>query len=75
MMNYLKATKDNVPSMSANDTSTIKWHVDATALCHPQGHEKSHWSHYDSWLWYHLLHLYKTKSQYLNFHQSQIGRI
>jgi hypothetical protein len=23
-------------------------------LHHPQGHEKSHWSHYDSWLWYHL---------------------
>jgi hypothetical protein len=34
MMNYLKATKDDVPSMSANDTSTIKWHVDATFNIH-----------------------------------------
>jgi hypothetical protein len=30
MMNYLKATKDDIPSMSADDIGTIKWHVDAT---------------------------------------------
>jgi hypothetical protein len=29
MMNYLKATKNDVPSMSADDTCIIKWHVDA----------------------------------------------
>jgi hypothetical protein len=29
MMNYLRATKDDVPCMSDNDTGTIKWHVDA----------------------------------------------
>jgi hypothetical protein len=34
MMNYLKATKNDVPSMSANDTNTIKWHVDATFAVH-----------------------------------------
>jgi hypothetical protein len=34
MMNYLKATKDDVPCMSANDTSTIKWHVDAAFAIH-----------------------------------------
>jgi hypothetical protein len=33
MMNYLKPTEDNVPSMSANDTGTIKWHVDACNMC------------------------------------------
>jgi hypothetical protein len=34
MMNYLKATKDDVPCMSANDTGTIKWHVDAAFAIH-----------------------------------------
>jgi hypothetical protein len=34
MMNYLKATKDDVPCMSANDTSTIKLHVDAAFAIH-----------------------------------------
>jgi hypothetical protein len=34
MMNYLKAIKDDVPSMSANDTGTIKWHVDAAFNIH-----------------------------------------
>jgi hypothetical protein len=34
MMNYLKATKDDVQCMSANDTSMIKWHVDATFAIH-----------------------------------------
>jgi hypothetical protein len=34
MMNYLKATKDDVPCMSADDTGTIKWHVDATFAVH-----------------------------------------
>jgi hypothetical protein len=34
MMNYLKATKDDVQCMSANDTGTIKWHVDAAFAIH-----------------------------------------
>jgi hypothetical protein len=34
MMNYLKATKDDVPCMSANDTNTIKWHDDADFAIH-----------------------------------------
>jgi hypothetical protein len=34
MMNYLKATKDDVPCMSADDTGTIKWHVDAAFAIH-----------------------------------------
>jgi hypothetical protein len=59
MMNYLKATKDDVPCMSANDTGMIKWHVDATFVVHKD--MKSHTGD-DSWLWYHLLDLYKTKS-------------
>jgi hypothetical protein len=42
MMNYLKATKDEFPSMSANDTSTIKWHVDASFTIHKD--MKSHTS-------------------------------
>jgi hypothetical protein len=54
MMNYLKSTKDDVPCMSADDASMIKQVACRCFLCHPQGHEKSHWSHYDSWLWYHL---------------------
>jgi hypothetical protein len=33
-MNYLKATKDDVPCMSANDIGTIKWHVDAAFAIH-----------------------------------------
>jgi hypothetical protein len=33
-MNYLKATRDDVPCMSANDTGTIKWHVDAVFAIH-----------------------------------------
>jgi hypothetical protein len=40
MMNYLKATKDDVPCMSANDTGMIKWHVDATFAAHKE--MKSH---------------------------------
>jgi hypothetical protein len=70
MMNYLKAIKHDVPCMSSNDTSMIKWHVDAACLHHPQGHEKSHGSHYDSWLWYYWLHIYKTESKHSKFHQS-----
>jgi hypothetical protein len=34
MMNYLKATEHDVPCMSANDTGTIKWHVDAAFAIH-----------------------------------------
>ena len=34
MMNYLKATKDDIASMSADDTGTIKWHVDAAFAVH-----------------------------------------
>jgi hypothetical protein len=30
LMNFLKATKDDIPMMSADDTNTIKWHVDAS---------------------------------------------
>jgi hypothetical protein len=34
MMNYLKATEDDVPCMSADDTGTIQWHVDAAFTVH-----------------------------------------
>jgi hypothetical protein len=34
MMNYLKATDHDVPCMSANDTVTIKWHVNAAFAIH-----------------------------------------
>jgi hypothetical protein len=34
MVNYLKATKDDILSMSADDTGMIKWHVDATFAIH-----------------------------------------
>jgi hypothetical protein len=42
MMKYLKATEDDVPCMSANETGMIKWHVDAAFVIQPQGPEKSH---------------------------------
>jgi hypothetical protein len=62
MMNYLKATKDAVLCISADDTSSYNQVACRCRLCRPQGHEKSHWSRYDSWLWYYLLHLYETES-------------
>jgi hypothetical protein len=34
MMNYLKATKNDVPCISADDTGTIQWHVDAAFAVH-----------------------------------------
>jgi hypothetical protein len=34
MMNYLQATKDDVAAMSADDTNTIKWYVDASFAVH-----------------------------------------
>jgi hypothetical protein len=34
MMNYLKATKDDVQCMSANDTGMMKWHIDAVFAIH-----------------------------------------
>jgi hypothetical protein len=34
MMKYLKATKDDVPYISADDTGTIQWHVDAAFTIH-----------------------------------------
>jgi hypothetical protein len=34
LMTFLKATHNEVPSMSADDTQTIKWHVDASFAVH-----------------------------------------
>ena len=34
MMNYLQATKDDVAAMSADDTNTVKWYVDASFAVH-----------------------------------------
>jgi hypothetical protein len=34
IMNYLKATQDDVASMSADDTQSIMWHVDAAFAVH-----------------------------------------
>jgi hypothetical protein len=34
MLNYLKATKDDVSSLSADDTQTIKWYVDSSFAVH-----------------------------------------
>ena len=34
MMNFLKATKDDIATMSADDTNSIKWHVDASFAVH-----------------------------------------
>jgi hypothetical protein len=34
MMNFLKATKDDIPVMSCNDTNSIKWHVNAAFAIH-----------------------------------------
>jgi hypothetical protein len=39
----------------------IKWHVDATFAIHKDMKSHTGAMHYDSWLWYHLLHLYETK--------------
>jgi hypothetical protein len=61
MMNYLKATKDDVPCMSANDTGTIKWHVDAFTI-HKDMKSHTGATSYDSWLRHYLLHIYKTES-------------
>ncbi len=34
IMYFLKATKDEVATMSADDTQTIKWHVDVSYAVH-----------------------------------------
>jgi len=34
LMNFLKATKDDILCTSADDTNTIKWHVDASFAIH-----------------------------------------
>jgi hypothetical protein len=34
LMNFLKATEDDIPTMSADDTNTIKWHIDASFAVH-----------------------------------------
>ena len=34
LMNFLKATENNVPCLYANDTQTIKWYVDAAFAVH-----------------------------------------
>ena len=34
MMNFLKATKDEIPVMSCDNTNSIKWHVDAAFAVH-----------------------------------------
>jgi hypothetical protein len=34
MMNFLKKTKDNIPVMSADDTCSIYWHIDAAFAIH-----------------------------------------
>jgi hypothetical protein len=34
MMNFLKATKDYFATMSADSSTTIKWHVDASFAVH-----------------------------------------
>jgi hypothetical protein len=34
MMTFLKNTKDNIPVMSANDTCSIYWHLDAAFAVH-----------------------------------------
>jgi hypothetical protein len=34
MMNFLKATKNDIPVMSCDDTNSIKWHVDAAFAIH-----------------------------------------
>jgi hypothetical protein len=34
MMNFLKATKDDIPVMSCDNTNSIKWHVDAAFAIH-----------------------------------------
>jgi hypothetical protein len=40
MMNFLKATTDDVATMSADSSTTIKWHVDASFVVHM--HFRSH---------------------------------
>jgi hypothetical protein len=34
MMNFLKKSKENIPVMSANDTCSIYWHLDAAFAVH-----------------------------------------
>jgi hypothetical protein len=34
LMNYLKATEDDIPKMSADDSQTIKWYVDSSFAVH-----------------------------------------
>ena len=34
MMNFLKATKDDIPVISCDDTNSIKWHIDAAFAIH-----------------------------------------
>lgn len=34
LINYLKATKDEIVKMSADDTQTIKWYVDSSFAVH-----------------------------------------
>jgi hypothetical protein len=34
MMNFLKATKDDIATMSADDSNSIKWYVDASFAVH-----------------------------------------
>ncbi len=40
LMNFLKATENDVPRLYADDTQTIKWYVDAAFAVHPN--YKSH---------------------------------
>jgi hypothetical protein len=34
MINFLKATKNNIATMSANDSNSIKWYVNASFAVH-----------------------------------------
>jgi hypothetical protein len=34
LMNYLKATEDEIPKMSANNSQTIKWYIDSSFAVH-----------------------------------------
>jgi hypothetical protein len=68
MMNIIEATKNDIATMSADDSNSLNQVVCQHILCSPQGHEEPHWSHNDSWFRCYLLYFYKTKDQYPQFY-------
>ena len=62
-MNFLEETQNEVASMSADDTPSIKWYVDA-AFAVQKKFQKSHRSYIVTWKWNYLFYVYETESEH-----------